>query len=68
MFNPDPMPVEVIRALALGAVLLEPVAGEMTELMAFMSARYVVRSIGNFSSDLSKRRTQDRSVPGDQAC
>jgi hypothetical protein len=33
MFNPDPMPVEVIKALALGGVLFELVPGEMTELM-----------------------------------
>jgi hypothetical protein len=35
MFNPDPMPVEVIKALALGGVALELVPGEMTELMGF---------------------------------
>jgi hypothetical protein len=32
------MPVEVIKALALGGVLLELVPGEMTELMGLTSA------------------------------
>jgi hypothetical protein len=60
MFNPDPIPVEVIKALALGGVLLELVPGEMTELMSFPSARYVGQFIGNFPADLSKRRTKPR--------
>ena len=63
MFNPDPMPVEVIKALALGGVALELVPGDMTELMGFTSARYVVRFIGNFPADLSKRRTKNRPEP-----
>ena len=47
IFSPDPMPVEVIKALALDGVLpLEPL-GEMTELIG-LSPRYVVRFIGNF--------------------
>jgi len=57
IFSPDPMPVEVIRALALGGELLEEL-GETTELMGFTSARYVAQFIGNFSPDLSKRRTK----------
>jgi hypothetical protein len=57
------MPVEVTKALALDGVLLEPVPGEMTELMAFTSARYVARFIGNFPPDLSKQRTKNRPAP-----
>jgi hypothetical protein len=34
IFSPDPMPVEVIRALALDGALFELVPGEMTELMS----------------------------------
>jgi hypothetical protein len=53
------MPVEVIKALALGGVLLEAVLGGMTELIDIASARYVVQFIGNFPSDLSKLRTMN---------
>jgi len=59
IFSPDPMPLEVIKALALGGVP-ELVPGEMTELIGFTSARYVTRFIGNFLLDLSKRRTKSR--------
>jgi hypothetical protein len=58
MSNPDPMPVDVINALALGGVLLEEL-GETTELIEFGSARYVAQFIGNFPPDLSKRRTKN---------
>src|ERR1700684_1274100 len=37
MSNPDPMPVEVIRALALDGALLDEL-GEITELIGFTSA------------------------------
>jgi hypothetical protein len=56
------MPVEVIKALALGGELLEEL-GETTELMGFTSARYVAQFIGNFSPDLSKRRTKNGPEP-----
>jgi hypothetical protein len=62
MSNPDPMPVEVIKALALAGVLLEEL-GETTELIRFTSARYVAQFIGNFSPDLSKRRTKNAREP-----
>jgi hypothetical protein len=62
MSSPEPMPVDVIKALALdgeltGAVPVE-VLGETTELIGCTSARYVAQSIGNFAQDLSKRRTK----------
>jgi hypothetical protein len=38
MSNPEPMPVEVIKALALDGELLEEL-GETTELIEFSSAR-----------------------------
>jgi hypothetical protein len=61
--NPEPMPVEVIKALVLeGVVLLEEV-GEMTELIELTSARYVAQFIGNISPDLSKRRTKNGRKP-----
>jgi hypothetical protein len=39
IFNPDPMPVEVIRVLALE--VFDALLGEITELMVLASARYV---------------------------
>jgi hypothetical protein len=67
MFNPDPMPVDVIRALGLDGALLDCVLleelGEMTELMVFTSARYVAQFIGNICPDLSKRRTKKGLEP-----
>jgi hypothetical protein len=62
MSNPDPMPVEVIKALALDGLLLDEL-GETTELIGFTSARYVAQFIGNFSPDLSKRRTKNGQEP-----
>jgi len=62
MSNPDPMPVEVIKALALDGLLLDEL-GEMTELIGCASARYVAQFIGNFSPDLSKRRTKNGQEP-----
>jgi hypothetical protein len=48
--SPEPIPVEVIKALllvgALVGVLLEELGG-MTELIEFTSARYVAQFIGN---------------------
>src|SRR5450755_3298175 len=38
MFNPDPMPVDVISVLALAGAALDELLGEMTELMGFASA------------------------------
>jgi hypothetical protein len=68
--NPEPMPVDVIKALGLdaellglGAELLGLVAGEMTELMSYTSARYVAQFIGNICPDLSKRRTKNGQEP-----
>jgi hypothetical protein len=60
MFNPEPMPVEVIRELALDGVLLDE-PGEMTELMS-LRPRYVAQYIGNFPLDLSKARTKNAPV------
>jgi hypothetical protein len=60
--NPEPMPVEVIKALALDGEVLDEL-GEMTELIGFTSARYVARFIGNISPDLSKRRTKNGQEP-----
>jgi hypothetical protein len=60
--NPDPIPVEVIKALPLVGVLLVEL-GETTELMGFTSARYVAQFIGNFLPDLSKRRTKNGPEP-----
>jgi hypothetical protein len=59
--NPDPMPVEVIKALLLDGVLAE--LGETTELIGVTSARYVAQFIGNISRDLSKRRTKNPRKP-----
>jgi hypothetical protein len=56
--NPDPMPVEVIKALALDGVLLDEL-GEMTELIGFTSARYVAQFIGKLRPDLSKWCTKN---------
>ena len=63
--NPDPMPVEVIKALALdgGVVVVLEEVGEMTELIEFTSARYVTQFIGNIYPDLSKRRTKNGQEP-----
>jgi hypothetical protein len=67
MSNPDPMPVEVIKALALDGALLDGVLldelGETTELIRFTSARYVAQFIGNLLPDLSKRRTKNSQKP-----
>ena len=57
--NPDPMPVEVIKALALAGEVLEEL-GEMTELMSFTSARYVAQFIGNFAPRLKQAAYQER--------
>jgi hypothetical protein len=62
IFSPDPMPVEVTKALALDGLPLDEL-GEMTELIGFASARYVAQFIGNFSPDLSKRRTRNGQEP-----
>ena len=62
MSSPEPMPVEVIKALALDGELLEEL-GETTELIGFTSARYVAQFIGNISPDLSKRRTKNGQEP-----
>jgi hypothetical protein len=66
MSNPEPMPVEVIKALAFGGEVLDELGttvldevGDTTELIDFTSARYVARFIGNSSPDLSKRRTKN---------
>jgi hypothetical protein len=56
------MPVEVIKALALDAEVLDEL-GEMTELIGITSARYVAQFIGNISPDLSKRRTKNDRKP-----
>jgi hypothetical protein len=48
MSKPEPMPVEVIKALLLDGVLLE-VLGETTELIGLTSARYVAQFIGNIA-------------------
>jgi hypothetical protein len=64
--NPEPMPVEVIKALALDGALLDEL-GETTELMGITSARYVAQFIGNFPQDLSKRRTKKGQEPRSQA-
>jgi hypothetical protein len=56
------MPVEVIKALALDAEVLDELGG-MTELIGITSARYVARFIGNICSDLSKRRTKNGQKP-----
>src|SRR5271165_324248 len=58
MFKPEPMPVEVISALALAALGVEPEAllEGMTELMACVPHQ-VARSIGKPQQYLSKLRT-----------
>ena len=66
--NPEPMPVEVIKALAADGEVLDEVGemdelGEMTELIDFTSARYVAQFIGNISPDLSKWRTKNGQKP-----
>jgi len=60
MSSPEPMPVEVIKALALDGELLEEL-GEMTELIGFTSARYVAQFIGNNSSDFKQAAYQDQA-------
>jgi hypothetical protein len=60
--SPEPMPVEVIKALAVDGEVLDEL-GETTELIGFTSARYVARFIGNLCSDLSKRRTKNGQKP-----
>ena len=52
MSNPEPMPVDVIKALALDEELAGvpvEVLGETTELIGCTSARYVAQFIGNFA-------------------
>ena len=70
MSNPDPMPVEVIKALALDGVLLDGVLleelGEMTELIG-LRPRYIAQFIGNFLPDLSKPRTKNSQTSRAQA-
>jgi hypothetical protein len=61
MSNPEPMPVEVIKALALDGVLLDEL-GEMTELIG-LRPRYIAQFIGNFLPDLSKPRTKTVKLP-----
>jgi hypothetical protein len=65
MFNPEPMPVDVMSALgvlaALGALLVAVDAllvGEMVELMSFYCSALVAQFIGSQRPNLSKLRTK----------
>jgi hypothetical protein len=58
MFNPEPMPVDVMSALPLGVLLVALPLDGMTELIGSLTlAHWVAQFIGHGRQTLSKPRT-----------